>query len=616
MARTPNIPQRKPPLMKKSRPQEKVVDQLFNQGLLLHHQGDLAQAKKNYEQVLVKQAVHFDALHMLGVIAYQTNNYLLAEELISKAIKTNPTSASAFLNRGNALKELCRLDDALQSYDKAIAINPSSVDSLYNRGSALQDLKRLEAALESYGKAITLEPDADFLFGKKLHLQMHLCDWSELSNQLYLLESDIAKLSKVIEPFPLLGIIDNPELQFLASKIYAEAEHPALHTNADFTKRVPDGKIRLGYFSADFRNHVVSELIVELFELHNSDRFEVYGFSFGPSSNDEMRQRISNALYRFIDISMKSDLEVAQISRSLGIDIAIDLGGFTKDSRAGIFSAHSAPIQVNYLGYPGTMGASYMDYIVADKTLIPQDSQRHYSEKIVYLPHSFQVNDSKRKIADKVFTRQDLGLPDSGFVFCCFNNNYKIMPATFDVWMRLLKTVKASVLWLFQDNPTAAKNLRKEAEIRGIDPARLVFAPTMKLEEHLARHRVADLFIDTLPYNAHTTASDALWAGLPVLTQIGHSFAARVAASLLNAMDLPELITKTQEEYESTAVDLANNPLRLAEIKKKLELKRVTSPLFNGQLFARHIEAAYVEIHRRQLNGDKPEYINVETLMG
>ena len=303
------------------------------------------------------------------------------------------------------------------------------------------------------------------------------------------------------------------------------------------------------------------------------------------------------------------------MSRDLGIDIAIDLKGFTQDNRMGIFAERCARVQINYLGYPGTLAAPYFDYIVADKTLIPHESQQYYTEKIIYLPHSYQVNDSKRKISNRVFTRQQLGLPKSGFVFCCFNNNYKILPETFDVWMRLLKTVNGSVLWLFEDNPTAAKNLRKEATNRGVDPARLVFAPRMELEDHLARHRVADLFIDTLPCNAHTTASDALWAGLPVLTQMGQSFAARVAASLLNAMDLPELITKTQGEYEARAIELANNPLRLTEIKKKLERNRETSPLFNGQLFARHIEAAYTEIHRRHLSGKKPDHINVEALM-
>jgi predicted O-linked N-acetylglucosamine transferase (SPINDLY family) len=328
-----------------------------------------------------------------------------------------------------------------------------------------------------------------------------------------------------------------------------------------------------------------------------------------------MRSRISRGFSHFLDVTKKSDREIAQMSRDLGIDIAVDLKGFTQNSRMGIFAERCAPVQINYLGYPGTLAAPYYDYIVADKTLIPLDSQHYYSEKIIYLPHSYQVNDSKRKISGRVFTRQELGLPENGFVFCCFNNNYKLLPATFDVWMRLLKTVDGSVLWLLHGNPTAARNLRKEAEVRGVDPARLVFAPRIKLEDHLTRHRAADLFIDTLPYNAHTTASDALWAGLPVLTQMGQSFAARVAASLLNAMELQELITKTQDEYEARAIELANNPFRLTEIKKKLEQNRETSPLFNGQLFARHIEAAYTEIHRRHLSGAKPDQINVEALM-
>jgi predicted O-linked N-acetylglucosamine transferase (SPINDLY family) len=280
-----------------------------------------------------------------------------------------------------------------------------------------------------------------------------------------------------------------------------------------------------------------------------------------------------------------------------------------------VFAEQCAPIQINYLGYPGTLAASYFDYIVADKTLIPQESQQYYSEKIIYLPHSYQVNDSKRKISDRVYTRRELGLPETGFVFCCFNKNYKILPETFDVWMRLLKTIDGSVLWLFQSSPTAARHLREHAQHRGIHPARLVFAPHMKLEEHLARHRAADLFLDTLPCNAHTTASDALWAGLPVLTQMGHSFAARVAASLLKTMNLPELITKTQEEYEARAIELATDSFQLGVIKKKLAQNRHTSPLFNGKLFTRHIEAAYSEIHRRRLSGEKPDHIEVEALL-
>ncbi len=444
---------------------------------------------------------------------------------------------------------------------------------------------------------------------------MNLCDWSDLENQLKGLEASVSEELKVSRPFPIIGMVDKPELQLNVSRIYVNERYPAHGAFDAISSRPADGKIRIGYYSADFHNHATSILMAELFQEHDTQKFELYGFSFGPDTQDEMRSRVTSGFDYFFDVTKKSDREVAQMSRDFGIDIAVDLKGFTQDGRVGIFAEQCAPIQVNYLGYPGTLAAPYFDYIVADKTLIPQESQQYYTEKIIYLPHSYQVNDSKRKISQKVFTRQVLGLPESGFVFCCFNNNYKILPATFDVWMRLLKSVNGSVLWLLQRTPTAAENLRKEAKSRGIDPARLVFAPLMNPEEHLARHRFADLFIDTFPCNAHTTASDALWAGLPILTQIGKSFAARVAASLLNAMDLTELITTTSEEYESRAVELANDPLKLARIKKKLEQNRQTSPLFNGQLFARHIEAAFLEIHLRHLSGKKPDHVYVKALM-
>ena len=683
MARTPNIPQRKLTWMKQTQLQSEAVVQLFKQGVSLHKQGKVEQAKKIYEQVLAKQPKHFDALHMLGVLAFQTNNHALAAELIGKAIEIDPTSASAYLNlgavlqglrrldaalvsydkalalkpdfalafnnRGNVLNDLKRLDDALVSYDKALALKPDYAEALYNRGTALKELRRLDEALVSYDKAITLKPDFaeafnsrgtalkelkrldealvsydkalsikpdfEFLLGKKLNLQMHMCDWSDLSGQLGQLESALSEDRKVTYPFELLGLIDNPELQLLASKISVESKHPASDVLGDFIKREPDGKIRIGYYSADFHNHATSYLMAELFEAHDGQRFELYGFSYGPDRQDEMRKRVSDGLGQFIDVTQKSDREVAKISRDLGIDIAIDLKGFTKDSRTGIFAERCAPIQVSYLGYPGTMGAPYFDYIVADKTVIPQESQQFYSEKIVYLPHSYQVNDSKRKISDKVFTRHELGLPESGFVFCCFNNNYKILPETFDGWMRLLQTVEGSVLWLLADNPTAVRNLQKEAQNRGVEPRRLVFAPRMPLDEHLARHRLADLFIDTFPCNAHTTASDALWAGLPVLTRTGQSFASRVAASLLNAIGLPELITEDQMQYEHRALALAQDPAQLAETKTKLVQSRSTSPLFNAQLFAKNLEAAYEEIYRRSLEAETSDHIDVNALV-
>lgn len=352
--------------------------------------------------------------------------------------------------------------------------------------------------------------------------------------------------------------------------------------------------------------------MAELFELHDKNKFELIAFSFRPCEKDEMRQRLLNTFDQFIDVSLKSDKDISLLSREINIDIAVDLMGFTKNNRVNIFSYRVAPIQVNYLGYPGTMVAEYIDYIIADRTLIPLQNQQHYSEKVVYLPNSYQSNDRQRVIADKVFTKEELNLPNDGFVFCCFNNNFKITPETFDGWMRILKAVEGSVLWLLEDNLTAGINLRKEAQNRGIDPKRLVFANRMKLPEHLARHKAADLFIDTLPYNAHTTASDALWAGLPVLTCMGECFASRVAASLLNAIELPELITTTQEQYVATAIELATNPAKLKEIKQKLERNRLTTALFDSPRFTKHIEAAFMQMYERYQADLPPDHIYIE----
>jgi predicted O-linked N-acetylglucosamine transferase (SPINDLY family) len=324
-----------------------------------------------------------------------------------------------------------------------------------------------------------------------------------------------------------------------------------------------------------------------------------------------MRQRIEKSFDQFIEVGNQSDMEIAQLSRDLNIDIAVDLKGFTQDSRTGIFANRAAPIQVNYLGYPGTMGADYMDYIIADKTLIPVGTHQAYSEKIVYLSNSYQVNDRKRFISDREFTRQELGLPENGFVFCCFNNNFKILPATFAGWMRILKAVEGSVLWLFQDNPWAVENLKQEALNHGVDPSRLVFAERMPLSEHLARHRQADLFLDTLPCNAHTTASDSLWAGLPVITHLGETLAGRVAGSLLMAIGLPELITHSPREYENLAVELATDPLKLKQIQEKLARNRVSSTLFDANAFTRGLEEAFIKIYRRYQIGLPPENLYI-----
>jgi predicted O-linked N-acetylglucosamine transferase (SPINDLY family) len=370
-------------------------------------------------------------------------------------------------------------------------------------------------------------------------------------------------------------------------------------------------KIKIGYFSNDYFNHATAYLMAEFLELHNKDQFELFAFSLGPIMKDEMRMRLLGAFDQFIEVNHLSDREIAELSRQLEIDIAIDLKGFTQDSRVGIFAYRAATTQISYLGYPGTLGTSFMDYIIADKVVLPEESQKYYSEKVLYLPNCYQVNDSKRKISTKICSRAEVGLPEKSFVFCSFNNSYKITPKVFSIWMKILSQVQNSVLWLFEDNPFASENLRKYAKEHSIDPSRLIFAERLPLDEHLARHRLADLFLDTLPYNAHTTAVDALKSCVPVLTRSGQAFAGRVAASVLNAIGLPELVAISTEEYEDIAIKLVANPNKLKALKKRLSENRLTTPLFNTRLYTKNIESAYSEMYRRYLNNESKDHLFV-----
>ena len=629
-----------------SKPTTKRVGAKFNQALALHDKGQLLKAQVLCEEILSEQPNHFDSLHLLGVISYKNKRLQLAIDLMERAIKLNPNNADycynlgivlydlkqldaavasydkaiqldpdyaeAYYNRGNALQHLRRFDAAASSYDKAIQLKPGYVEAYYNRGNALQHLKRYEAAASSYDKAIQLKPDLDYLIGMRLHARMHLNDWSNL-------ESNIAELITKIElgiksspSFDTLSLTTSLPIQRKAAEIWTKDRHPYNLSLGPILKLQRSNKIRIGYFSADFRNHAVSLLMAELFEIHDRSRFELIAFSFGADTNDAMRERVMAAFDKFIDVTSQPDSEVAILARSLKIDIAVDLGGHTGDNRMGIFSYRAAPIQVSYIGYPGTSGADYIDYLIADKTIIPKHSQQHYVEKIVYLPNSFQVNDRKRVISGKKFTREELGLPVEGFVFCCFNGSYKITPHVFDSWISILNSVTGSVLWLSEANQTAVVNLRKEAEKRGLDPQRLVFAKRMQLPEYLASYQIADLFLDTLPYNAGATASDALWAGLPVITCIGESFASRMAASLLTAINLPELITNTRAEYGILAIELATNRVKHQNIKNKLAANRLTTPLFDTPLFTRHIEDAYTEMYERYQNDLLPDHIEIK----
>ena len=541
------------------------------------------------------------------------NAYEEALSIYDKALIINPGYAEAFLNKGATLKELKRYEEAIVCAESALRINPNLAEGWVNKGVALKEFKRYEEVISHYEKALSLKSEIDWLNGELLHTKMKICRWSGFTDNLENITNRLMANEKIANPFPLLALTDGVSLQRKCAEIYAQEKYPFNPALGPITKtkRLEGEKIRIGYFSADFHNHATGYLMAELFELHDKQKFEIFGFSFGPIKNDEIRQRLEKSFNQFIEVGDKADVEISQLSRDLNIDIAVDLKGFTQDARMGIFSYRAAPIQVNYLGYPGTLGADYMDYIIADETLIPDHLQLGYSEKVVYLPDSYQANDSKRVIADKKFTRQELGLPETGFVFSSFNNNYKILPAIFDSWMRILNAAEGSVLWLFEDNNFATESLKNEAEKRGIDSNRLVFAKRMFLPEHLARHQQADLFLDTFPYNAHTTASDALWAGLPIITLMGESFASRVAASLLYAINLPELVTTSRAEYELLAIELATNPLKLNSIKQKLTKNRLTTPLFNAQLFTKNLEATYMQMYERDMADLPPEHITI-----
>lgn len=589
------------------------ISTMTNLSATLIKQKNFEAAKELCLRTLSIDSASADAWNYLGLIDYEQSNQIDAIAKFDKALTINHNDTAVLNNKGVSLNELGQLDAALACFNRAIALKPDYTEAYYNRGNTLQDLRQLDGALDSYDRALKIKPDYEFLCGSWLHAKMRLCDWRDVENQIVECIKKIERGEKATPSFPVLALVDSLILQRKAADTWVTNKYPVSLTLPSIAKRTRREKIRVGYYSADYHDHATAYLMAELFERHDRNRFELVAFSFGLDQKDRMRKRVSAAFEQFWDVRTKSDKEVALLSRNMEIDIAIDLKGFTQNGRPGIFSNRAAPIQVSYIGYPGTVGAEYIDYLIADRMLIPNACQRHYAEKIVYLPNSYQVNDRKRQIADKRFSREELGLPKTSFVFCCFNNSYKITPRIFDGWMRILKQVDGSVLWLLEDNPTASANLRKESEARGLSVERLIFAKRMPLPEHLARHRAADLFLDTLPYNAHTTASDALWAGLPVLTRVGEAFAGRVAASLLNAIDIPELITTTQDQYEALAVELAANPKRLKKIGEKLARNRLTKPLFDTELFTKHIEDAYVQMYERYQADLPPDHIYVPT---
>ena len=582
----------------------------YNRALALQKLQRTDEALRHCERAIQLRPDHA-AFVARGNLLMELGQPSVAMDSYDRGIALRPRDAEGHLGRGDALQRLGRLEEALASYERAVQVAPENGECHYRRGDALRYRYRFAEALQSYAAAYRLRPEQPWLLGVWLHARMQMCAWDGLERDVAQLVSRIEQGVRATPPFSLLALVDSETLQRRAAEIWIEAERDRESRLPALVRRARRNRIRVGYFSADFHAHATAFLAVQLFERHDRGRFELIAFSFGPDQSDDMRARLRSSFDTFLEVRTRSDAEIALLARERELDIAIDMKGYTQQGRPGIFAHRAAPIQVSYLGYPGTSGAPYMDYLIADRALIPAASRQGYSERIAYLPDSYQPNDRERKIAETGFSRRELGLPDGAFVFCSFNGAYKLTPRMFDIWARILKAVPGSVLWLLAAQEAVAANLRREAAARGLDAARLVFASPMVPAAHLARLRAADLFLDTLPCNAHTTASDALWAGLPVLTCAGKSFAARVGASLLGAVGLPELITGSAEEYEALAIELASRPGRLAQLRERLRLGRQAAPLFDIDSYTRHLEAAFTEMYERYHERLPPDDIHV-----
>jgi protein O-GlcNAc transferase len=564
----------------------------------LYNRGNLLSDLKRFEEALVS----FDLAlaHKRDLVGIWNNRGTALRSLrrlddamasIAQALALAPGHVNALTNRAMLLWDMKRFDDALAAVDRVLALQPGFGEALYLRGNILTDLGQMDAALESYEAALAASPDHPHALNGVARTALALCDWTRVAKRTPQLVQAVQAGGAVIQPFTLLGFGDDAALQRRCAETYMQRIQPSVSPLAQ--GRYGHAKIRLAYLSADFHQHPTAQLLVELFERHDRSRFEVTAMAFGPDDGSAMRARLVKAFDRFEDVRGISDLAVAQRMAALEIDIAVDLNGHTQDARPGIFAHRPAPMQVNYLVYPGTTGAAFMDVVLADRTVLPPDQQPFFRERIVHLPDCYQANDATRDIPLPP-TRGEAGLPQTGFVFCCFNNGWKITAPVFDIWMRLLDRVDGSILWLL-DGPHAG-NLRQQAQARGIDPARLVFASKVAPPQHLARHRLADLFLDTLPYNAHTTASDALYAGLPLVTCVGKAFPGRVAASLLKAIDMPELVTTSPGQYEELALELARNPALLAATRAKLARNRTTTALLDSARFRQAIEGVFIQL--------------------
>jgi predicted O-linked N-acetylglucosamine transferase (SPINDLY family) len=620
----------------KSRPD--VADVQYNLAVALGMIGSHREAALFYERILQADPEHAAARNNYATTLLQLG---LAEDAVhqyDRLIARYPGAAEAYNNRGMALQRARRLEEALGDFDKAIALNSKFPEAHVNRGNILSALRRPGDAVGSYNRAIALRPDlaeaysniANIEFQRssyadaisafdraltfnqndsearamRLYAKLHLCDWGNFDEERARVLADIGSGS-LVYPFICLALTDSLNEQLRCARSFGNTRYPRSEQPLWHGATYTHDRVRVAYLSADFREHATANLLVGIFEHHDRSRFEVTGLSFGPDDDSAMALRIKSACERFIDVREKSDRQIAELVRQLEIDIAVDAMGYTQGARTEIFARRPAPIQASYLGYLGTMGAEFIDYVIADATVAPFDQQRFFDERIVHLPGCLLAVDD-RLAAPGTPGRSELGLPETGFVFCSFNNSYKFTKTGFQSWMRLLRKVDGSVLWLLESNSDMTANLRREAERCGVDDARLIFAPRLPLSRHLARQRVADLFLDTTPYNAGATAALALWSGVPLVTIMGETIVARMAASMLRAVGAPELITTSWSDYEVTAHKIAAEPELCASLKAKLRRARDTSVLFDTARFTRQIEAAYSKMSQLQRQGEPP----------
>ena len=568
----------------------------YNLGNAFKKQTKFPEAASCYLQALKIKSDYPEALNNLGNCLEEQGFIHDAIICFRKALISLPLSYEVNNNLAKNLLKCGHFSEALVAGSNALIAQPTLSTAHQLQANIFQKLGQLQEALKAYECAVEFGQSKGRPLAEKIHLQAQSGDWrwvSEFDEYRDFLDTT----EDVPQPFLFLAMEDDPARQRQRSERKARESFIETAPNTlevtDFHEVKPGQKIKVGFFSADFYDHATMRLMAKLFELYDRSRFEFFIYSYGVGTEDNVTKKLKSSVDMFVDVSEMSDSNIARLAREHRLDIAVDLKGYTENTRLGILSHRAAPIQMSYLGYPGTLGTDFIDYIIADSTVIPDQYREHYSEKIIYLPNSYQINDSGRVHSNEGLARSEFGLPENAFVFCCFNNNYKITPTEFDIWMRLLQKVDNSVLWLLRSSEIFESNLRKEAAHRGLNPDRLIFADRVPANQHLARHELADLFLDTFNVNAHTTASDALWAGLPVVTKAGKQFASRVAASLLKASEMPELITYNDEAYETLIYDLAVDPSKLREIRRKLQVNRLTCPLFDTALFVRHLEEGF-----------------------